>query len=175
MNNKTELRVLVAIISLFLLAASSSGESRFGITGGTKGVGFKYTGYSNIIGMDLGFPLYYKYDKRIGDSIEFNHDFRVNSYLAVSAIVFNENKNEFSLGLSWLETFGFDYKNAYDTVQAKRNLFADNSFSLFIQYIRNNENGRFMSFELFPFSFVFSKDFIASLSPNVQISIYIRK
>lgn len=166
---------IVATTCLLLFAATSRAESNFGITGGTKGIGFKYAGYGKFIGMDLGIPLFYKYDKRTGDSIEYNHDIRLNSYVAISTKVFNKNNNVFAVGLSALPTFGFGYKTAYDTVKSKRNLFFDNSYSPFLQYTKYNENGKFMSFELFPFSFYLSKDFIASLSPNVQVSIYIRK
>jgi hypothetical protein len=156
---------------------NSNAESNFGLTGGTKGVGFKYsfTIYKNIVGGDLGIPFYYKYDKRIGDTIEFNHYFGINVYTGVSAKVYEKEFNEFYLGLVTLPTFAYKYKAAYDTVKEKRNMNMDNSFSFLIQYIRNNENGKFMSFELFPFGFVFSKDFITSLSPNVQISIYLSK
>jgi hypothetical protein len=165
------MRFLSIILLLFVFAINSNAESKFGITGGTKGVGFKYsfTIYKNIIGVDLGFPFYYSYDKRTGDTIEFNHYFGLNAYAAVSAKVYNKDNNEFDLGLSMLPTFAYKYKVDTD----KRDFNLENTFSFFIQYVRNNENGKFMSFELFPFSFVFEKDFISSLSPNVQISIYL--
>ena len=166
---------IAAIICLGIIEINADSLPKFGITAGTKGIGLKFSSYGDFVNFDFGAPFYYKYDNRSGDTIEMNHEFRINFYLGPSVKVINLNKNEFRLGLSWFPSVGYKYKNAYDTLKAKQSLLADQSLGLSLQYIRiNNDKEKVFSFELFPFTFFFSKDFIRSLSPNVQLSIYIK-
>jgi hypothetical protein len=166
--------------ALFLIAILSNGINaeggkQFGLTGGTKGIGLKYSNFGNHFGVDIGVPIYYKYDKRTGDSVEFNHDFKIDPYFTFSARVYKNERNEFAAGLSLFVTAEYLHKYGNDTVKTKRNLIFASSLAPCLQYMRNNrENEKIFSVELFPLSFFTNKEDL-NLSPNIQLNIYLKE
>jgi hypothetical protein len=171
--------VLKAILVTLLISnvINAEGNKQFGLTGGTKGVGIKYIYPAKYFELDMGFPFYYAYDKRTGDTVEWNHNILVNFYIGISARIIKYYKNEICVGMVEEPTVGYEYKYANDSSKEKRMFITKQYLGPLLQYVRkNSENERIFSFELFPFIFFpgekYKENF--SFSPNVQICAYIK-
>jgi hypothetical protein len=171
--------IINALFAICILTNELNAEDaikQFGLTGGTKGIGMKYSYFGKYFGVDIGFPFYYKYDNRIGDSVEFNYDFKIAPYFTFSAKVYKQERNEFAAGVSLFFTVEYMYKKGNDTIPSKSEPGFRQVFAPCLQYIRKNkENDKIFSFELFPLSFFHINKEELNLSPNVQLSIYLKE
>ena len=166
-RNEVLLKALFAII-LLINGINAEGGKQFGLTGGTKGIGLKYSNFGKYFGVDIGVPIYYQYDKRIGDTVEMNHYFKIDTYFAFSAKVFKIERNEFAAGMSLFETIGYKYKNRNDSVSFKQTFVFNQAIGPCLQYMRyNKENEKIFSVELFPLSFFDYFKESLNLSPNI--------
>ena len=175
-------RCIVTISALFTVCIlanelnAEDGIKQFGLTGGTKGIGLKYSNFGKYFGVDMGFPFYYKYDNRTGDTIEFNNDIKIDPYFTFSAKVYKKDKNEFAAGVSLFLTLEYMYKKGNDSVSSTGRPVFNQAIAPCLQYIRKNkENDKIFSFELFPLSFFHINKKDLNLSPNVQLSIFLKE
>jgi hypothetical protein len=150
-------------------------SNQFGLTGGTKGIGLKYSTFGKTFGVDIGVPIYYQYDKRTGDTVEMNHYLKIDPYIAFSAKVYETGRNEFAAGISLFPAIEYKYKNGNDTVGPRGGLVFSQAIGPCLQYMRKNkEMGKVFSVELFPASFFTNFQQSLNLSPNVQLNVYLR-
>jgi hypothetical protein len=165
------------IICIMTNGINADGITQFGITGGTKGIGLKYSSFSERFGIDIGVPFYYKFENKTNDTtVKSIYDFKINSYFSFSGIFFKRQYFDLSAGIVLFVTVEYETKKRVDTVRTQNALYFTQKIGPCLQFIgKNMENDKMFSLELFPIAFWDNFKQSLDVSPNVQLNYYFKR
>jgi hypothetical protein len=151
-------KIIILIVSLSFVCHSKI-DTYISITGGTNGLGVKYSWYFNRISLNVGLPFMYKYYKsNLNDGLDYTENkFTIEPYFMVTGSIIKKKNFLFNIGLSEINKLGYTTFKYQDDSRNKNgnnpSFIATNNVGPVIEFVGIKEDEKRFSVQLVPFCF----------------------
>ena len=167
------------VIILISNAELSAGTFQYALTGGTNGLGLKYTFRFKRVHFDIGVPVYFRIKHQtVEDTIVNGILFESDIYFSGNVIIYEKGKTQISTGIMLFNTVGYEridkkFENRPVEEDSSNDFYLDIALGPVAEYARMDEKGRrIFGVQIAPVRLPFRNDIEYDVKLGAQLDFY---